>query len=252
MNVTILGSGTAIPHPRRASPGFVIEHEGLVLVDPSSGSLHRLARSGLDFRHIRSVIFSHYHPDHTGDLLPLLFACYIDQDAPQRLLLLGPPGLRRFVQGLVSLYGEWVGRLHSRLDIEEAEDWSGLVQGLSLSSLPVVHSEPALGYRWESPSGRTLAYSGDTEPCHNLVRLCSQADVALLEASYPRHLEAPGHLTGYSAGRAAAQAGVKRLLLCHRYPVCDQYDLLQEVREAGFEGECELAADGQRLNLLAT
>ncbi|HSR53596.1 MAG TPA: ribonuclease Z [Acidobacteriota bacterium] len=249
MKVTILGSGTAIPHPERASPGFVIDHEGLILVDPSSGSLHRLARAGLDFRRIRSVVFSHYHPDHTGDLLPLLFACYIDRDAPQRLRLIGPPGLRRFCQGLVSLYGEWVGRIYARLSLEEVEEWRGRYHGLQWEALPVVHSEPALAYRWTGPSGNVLAYSGDTEPCRNLIEICRQADIALMEASYPRHMEAPGHLTGYSAGQCAVRARVKRLLLCHRYPACDDYDLPAEVRQAGFEGACQLARDGQQLDL---
>lgn len=249
MQVTILGSGTAIPHPQRASPGFVIGREALVLVDPSSGSLHRLARAGLDFRSIGSVVFSHYHPDHTGDLLPLLFACYIDDRAPRRLRLVGPPGLRRFCQGLVSLYGEWVGRIYARLDLEEVEDWSGRLHGMKMEALPVVHSEPALAFRWTAEPGSVLAYSGDTEPCPNLIEICRDADLALLEASYPRHLQAPGHLTGYSAGQSAAQAGVKHLLLCHRYPACDDHDLIAEVRQAGFQGTCGLARDGQQLQI---
>ena len=75
MKITILGSGTSIPHPHRASPGLAVElPEGVALIDPSPGSIHRMVGHGLSFPALRWVLFTHFHPDHTGDLVPILFA----------------------------------------------------------------------------------------------------------------------------------------------------------------------------------
>ncbi|MEE8584448.1 MAG: MBL fold metallo-hydrolase [Acidobacteriota bacterium] len=249
MIVTILGSGTGIPHPDRASPGFVVGvGERTLLVDPSAGSLQRMAQLGLSFRDVDTVLFSHYHPDHTGDLLPLLFARRIEGlNTP--LDLIGPPGLRDFFAGLVRLYGSWVAELEADLAFQEIGHWEGDYPGWTLQSVPVAHTDHSLGYRWNLPDGASFAYSGDTDYCSGLVRLARDADVALIEASHPPPFKVSGHLSGLTAGRAAAEAGVKRLILQHRYPLWDSHDLLAEVRQGGFEGPAEPARDGMRIQV---
>jgi ribonuclease BN (tRNA processing enzyme) len=96
MQITILGSGTSIPHPQRASPGLVIQmDETTVLVDPSSGSLHRAERYGTATSNIDYVFLSHFHPDHTGDIAPLLFALKNSEYFEARTLtLVGPSGIK--------------------------------------------------------------------------------------------------------------------------------------------------------------
>jgi ribonuclease BN (tRNA processing enzyme) len=249
MLVTVLGSGTGIPHPERASPGFVVQVSSrTLLVDPSSGSLQRMAQHGLSFRDVNAVVFSHFHPDHCGDLLPLLFARRIE-GLSTPLKLLGPPGLLDFFEGLVRLYGDWVAELREQIGFEEIMHWQGDFAGWKLQSFPVAHTEHSLGYRWTLPDGCCFCYSGDTDYCSGLIRLAKGADAALIEASHPHPLKVEGHLSGLLAGRAAAEAGVKRLILHHRYPVWDGCDLLAEVRQGGYQGPAEPARDGMKIQI---
>ena len=51
-----------------------------------------------------------------------------------------------------------------------------------------------------------------------------------------------GHLTPMTAGRVANEANAKKLVLVHRYPVCDRYDLMSPCKKH-FNGEIVLGED---------
>jgi ribonuclease BN (tRNA processing enzyme) len=90
-----------------------------------------------------------------------------------------------------------------------------------------------------------LAYSGDTDACEGLLPLARGADLFLAEASFQEGRdEVRGvHLTGRRAGRAAADAGCRRLLLTHVPVWTDPEVVLAEARSA-FPGPVELARPG--------
>ncbi|MCH8018156.1 MAG: MBL fold metallo-hydrolase, partial [Acidobacteria bacterium] len=58
-----------------------------------------------------------------------------------------------------------------------------------------------------------------------------------------------GHLTPKLARKIAQKAGCKQLIITHLYPVCDDYDLLSEIRSSGYEGPAEIASDGMKIRL---
>ena len=75
LRFTVLGSGTAKPDPARGPTGFLLQaHGASVLIDGGSGTLHRLARVGVDAVELDAGVYSHRHVDHSGDFVPLLFA----------------------------------------------------------------------------------------------------------------------------------------------------------------------------------
>jgi ribonuclease BN (tRNA processing enzyme) len=78
------------------------------------------------------------------------------------------------------------------------------------------------------------------------VGLAQGADLLVLECSNP--FKVPGHLTPAEAGRLAARAGVKRLLLTHFYPPCDEVDVVALAAQE-FDGEIIRAEDGLRLEI---
>jgi ribonuclease BN (tRNA processing enzyme) len=251
MKVTILGSGTGIPHPHRASPGLVVElGDATALVDPSSGSLHRMVCAGLPLERLRWVVISHFHPDHTAEIVPLLFALRNPKFASAGpFCLIGPPGLRDHYRSLEEVYGDWVRLSPGRLSFQETLDGEVSLSGCLLRTAPVDHVAPSLGMRFVDARGGVLTYSGDSDYCPRLVDLARDADVAILEASHPRVLKVPGHLDPELAGRVAVEAGVKRLVITHMYPSCDDHDLLAEVRQSGFDGEADVAFDGMRITI---
>ena len=103
----------------------------------------------------------------------------------------------------------------------------------------------AYGLRIEA-DGRTLAYSGDTGTCDALVETARDADMFLCEASFIEAKENPPdlHLTGAEAGRMAADAGVKRLVLTHVPPWYDPQIALAESKLT-YDGDVELAEPGR-------
>jgi len=110
---------------------------------------------------------------------------------------------------------------------------------------PVSHSLPGVALRITA-GGRTLAYSGDTGPCPEVLDAARQADLFLCEATL-RDGDGPGirlgHLTGGEAGRLAAAAGVHRLVLTHFFPTLDPQERAAEAR-AHFGGRVEVAREG--------
>lgn len=248
MMVTILGSGTCIPHPERASPGLVVEFdESTVLVDPSAGSLSRMERYGTSASRITHVLFSHYHPDHTGDLVPLLFAARVSQKhMPRKIQLIGPTGLAQLYSGLCEVYRDWIRLEDSRLNLVELEDHSLEFPDWSLQSLRVQHTATSQGFRFSDRSGSIFSYSGDSDYCDNLITLLKDADLAIVDAAYPSHLKVDGHLTPALAGKLAAKSQIQHLVLTHLYPECDGHDLIREARQSGFNGIVEVARDGRR------
>ncbi len=113
MQITILGSGTLVPTGVRGPAGYAVETDGTTfLLDGGSGTLRRLAEAGIDYRAIDHLFYSHVHPDHTGDLIPFLFAQrHIPPPAAPRardLTVHGPRGFAAFYRQLALIYGRWV------------------------------------------------------------------------------------------------------------------------------------------------
>ncbi len=75
MQITVVGSGTVVPRLERRQSCVVVRAGGQMLVfDIGSGALRGMLRSGLDPLSVDRIFFTHFHPDHTVDVVPLLFA----------------------------------------------------------------------------------------------------------------------------------------------------------------------------------
>jgi ribonuclease BN (tRNA processing enzyme) len=113
--------------------------------------------------------------------------------------------------------------------------------GVRVTAILVQHAPvfPAFAYRFDTPSGSAV-FSGDTGPCDNLVRLAQGADYLVHEvidvgfianrvAKMPNRDNIVNHLTEShtlpeDAGRIAARADVKTLVLSHLVPGDDEID----------------------------
>ena len=91
---------------------------------------------------------------------------------------------------------------------------------------PVYHTDQSLGYRIEDSQGRSIAYSGDTGPCDGLADLGREADLFVLECSFPEGRGMDNHLTPSEAGAAAGRANARKLILTHFYPQCEGADII--------------------------
>lgn len=250
MRMMVLGSGTAVPDPERGSPGLAVwVEESLLFLDLGSGSLGRAARFGISVADLDGVFLSHLHPDHTGDLVPLLFA-FRNPEWPRSkpLWLWGPPGFARHVAALENVYLGWIEPLGYERQVAELDDSVVLHGDWQLKTVPVRHGPPAIACALTDSKGRKLVYSGDTEPCEELISLAAGADLLVLECSFPEGRFCPGHLTPSQAGRIAARAEAKGLLLTHFYPACRDHDIVGACTRT-YGGRITLARDGLILDV---
>lgn len=250
MEITVLGSGTAIPEKGRGSPGIAVRSgDTLLFLDLGAGSLYRAARFGIEVGRVDGVLLSHLHPDHTGDLVSLLFA-FRNPEWPREetLFIHGPTGLLEFLKDLEAAYGAWIAAEGYQRHEKVFQRSESSLKNLHIKSCPVQHGPPAVAYEISGAGGNRLVYSGDTEYCDELTAFAKDADLLVLECSFPEGEERPGHLTPSGAGRIAGKARCRRLLLTHFYPACKGRDLLTPCRRH-YDGPITLAEDGMVIRL---
>lgn len=251
--VTILGSGTCVPYGRRGPAGYAVTSGSeTVLVDSGSGTLGRMVRAGIDYRHLAAIAYTHTHPDHTADLAPLLFALnYTPGFRRERALrVLGPHGFGDFLAVLESIYPGIRPRSYRREIIEMDDSELALGAGAILSRRVDHAGLAAVAYRFEI-GGASIVFSGDTTYCPGIVDLARGADLLVIEASSPFEDADPGaHLTAALAGRIASEAGARRIVLTHQYPICDEHDM-PGLAGAHFDGEVLVSEDLMVLEVVA-
>ena len=102
------------------------------------------------------------------------------------------------------------------------------------------HPVETLAVRADS-DGRSIAYSADTGPAWSLAALGTGFDLAVVEATLDEdEARRVQHLTGRQAGRLAADAGARALLLTHLAPGTDPARRAAEAAEA-YDGPVEVA-----------
>jgi ribonuclease BN (tRNA processing enzyme) len=109
-----------------------------------------------------------------------------------------------------------------------------------IRSSPVHHMIPTIGIRVESKKpDKVFAYSCDTEPCEQTVRLAAGADILIHEAGGATF----GHSSAEQAGEIASKAEVGKLYLIH-YPTgrFAKGDIGAEASKT-FQGEVVVAKD---------
>ena len=224
MKLTILGSGTCVPTPQRSCSGYLLQLDGQhILFDIGFGALRRMAEADLPYQDIDLVFISHTHPDHVADLVPLLMALkyHTEFKRTKKLTVIGPPGFRNFMDDAAVLFGDWiVSPEQYPLAIKEISGRPVRAGKATIRAYPMAHDRNAVGYRLEYVD-KVFAYSGDTGPCDAVIKLVRNADVALLECSFPDDQAMAGHLTPKEAGRIAQDARCKKLLLTHFYPMME-------------------------------
>jgi ribonuclease BN (tRNA processing enzyme) len=112
----------------------------------------------------------------------------------------------------------------------------------------MAHLPESVAYRIEFKDGKILTISGDTDYSRNLVELASEADLLVLECSFPNDKKVEGHLTPSLAGRIALESRCKKLVLAHLYPICDQFDIQKECEQV-FKGEIIVGEDLMRIKI---
>jgi len=244
MKITILGSGTSVPSLKRNSSGILIQNgETNSLIDCGYGTLHQLLRLGVTCRDINRIYFTHNHPDHMCDLIPLLFAVrYPMAPRKNKLEIVAGPGFKEFFDGLLKAYKGWLTPKTYEIEIIEQDEETREYDELSITTRKVNHLPISRGYRIIDERGRIAAFSGDTDTCDGMIELGRDADLLVLECATPDALKIDGHLSPMPAAKLAQKAQCKKLCLTHFYPPCDLLEFRKIVAQE-YTGELFFAED---------
>ncbi|RJX45145.1 MBL fold metallo-hydrolase [Halonotius aquaticus] len=249
MEVTFLGTGSAMPTGDRMQTGLLVTHDDRrLLVDCGSGVLHRLAATNAGYEGVSTVLLTHLHLDHVADLLPLLKARWLAGE--EHLEVVGPVGTKGLVDGLLSVHGYLDGRVDLQVrEIVASETVS--VGGLSVESRETQHSIDGLAYRFAvDGDDAEFAFSGDTEAFAGMARFVEGCRVVAHDCSFPDSVDVDGHPTPSQLGEAFADSDVDHLYLTHLYPHTEgtHEEMCATVAES-FDGEVHIARDGLRVSV---
>ncbi|MFD1641573.1 MBL fold metallo-hydrolase [Halohasta litorea] len=251
MQVTFLGTGSAMPTADRMQTGLLLSAGSQsLLVDCGSGVLHRLANTETGYEGVGSVLLTHLHLDHVADLLPLLKARWLA--GKEHLEIVGPQGTKGLVDGLLSVHDYLDGRVDLRIrEVTAGHPFE--VAGFSVEGHETRHSMDGLAYRFADPSETepVFAFSGDSEAFAGLAGFADGCRVLAHDCSFPDDVDVSGHPTPTQLGEALANCAVDRLYLTHLYPHTEgnHDEMRQAVADGGFEGEIRFARDGLRVDL---
>tara|TARA_B100000315_G_scaffold259407_1_gene315350 strand:+ start:7881 stop:8636 length:756 start_codon:yes stop_codon:yes gene_type:complete len=246
MQLTILGSGTLIPTPERGNSGYFLQTDNqTILIDGGSGTLRQISRFGLNYREIDMICYTHLHPDHTFDLIPLLFAYKHDSELqmPKNLKMICPVGFQNYFDRLMNIYADWLMSEEVNIEIHEIERGNIDLDGLTIQCRHTEHTDHSVTYRFIDSTNKNLFYSGDTDMCEELIESAKDVDVLLLECSFPDTMKRNGHLTPSLCGEIAAETNCKKLVLTHFYPEVLKTDIISAVNTV-YNGDVILAEDG--------
>jgi ribonuclease BN (tRNA processing enzyme) len=248
--LVLLGTGGG-PRPRTASSAsaqVIVANSVAYVVDCGDGIARQLAFAGVPLPALRHVFITHQHSDHNADYGNLLWLAWT-AGLRTRVDTWGPPPLERMTKLFFEMNAYDIdtrianeGRppLAPLIHVHDLRD-GGMVmsdENLKVTAALVDHPPvvPAFAYRFDALD-RSIVISGDTAPSENLVKLAAGADVLVHSVMFPAAIDrlvarVPNaaalkasilaHQTSAEdAGRVAARAGVKTLVLSHFVPPDD-------------------------------
>ncbi len=252
MKLIVLGSGTSVPHPDRASSAHWVETSaGSVLLDISADAAHRMAQEQLDWPNLDAIWVSHFHLDHLGGLPTFLFGSKWAPQTQSRtkpLRIFGPAGLERILRAISESNQYPLFDQPFPMQIIEVPSATrfDILPGVTADTFSTPHTDESLAVRLIDQGSKTLVYTSDTGFSENLAAFANGADLLLMECSFRRNKPVEKHLELADAMKLAQMSSPRKVVLAHLYPEWDGIDLETEARQL-WAGETIAAVDGLRL-----
>ncbi len=274
LELVVLGSGGPRPFGRAGS-SYVVEvnHVPRVLVDAGPGAFVRIGEMKVDLEKIDTVLLTHLHIDHSGDIAGFFKARTLTASADSITFnVFGPsggglfPSTSKFVNELFEKGGAWeyqktFGSAETIRAVDLPINLNPEVQqlsdagGLRVTAIATHHGDcPSVAYRVDF-GGESIVFSGDMDASAvpNLVKLARGCSLLVVHCAV---LDPPGspkqlydyHTPPKKIGEAARDAGAKRVLLSHIAPDVEGASraVLRSIGES-YKGPVSFARDRERI-----
>jgi ribonuclease Z len=244
----ILGSSNAIPDEHHENTHMAVAGDkNIVLIDCVSNPILRLPQAGIEFDALTDLILTHFHPDHVSGVPLLLMNMWL-LGRKDPLNIYGLHHTLDRIEDLMGFYSweDWPNFFPVVFHRLPQEEMTPVLENdeFRIIASPVRHMVPTIGLRLENVQSRTsVAYSCDTEPCEQVVRLANRVDFLIHEAAGA----GVGHSSAAQAGEIASEAGVNGLYLIHYQTRGFDTQALIAEAQSKYAGKVALAEDFMQL-----
>jgi ribonuclease BN (tRNA processing enzyme) len=213
-------------------PGFLIEYNNKkVLLDCGSG-ITRLLNFPEDLKNL-SVIVTHYHKDHFGDLGALQYASYAYHNLgllDEKLKIYLPKNDVLFNKVSITSNNESFAKYYDIYD-----SYSIHIDDLSITFEDNnSHTIESYMVKLQNKDFKIIYTSdiGTTNFC-KLINFCKNADLIICESSLLKihNSNSKTHMTAYDAGILANKSNAQKLLLTHFWSEEDKELYLKEAKQ---------------------
>ena len=267
--ITPLGTVSPYCYQDKNCPGFLIQYkENNILLDCGNGITRYLDLP--KYLNNLTIIISHLHPDHYGDLLSIASTSYVFNRLGylnERIKVYIPKGDKiKISEDYKDTDGWSASRIVEKnlfgydyllnLEKESYLKFIPYVQKdkLYFDDLEITFSEnphPIITYSIKlETDGIKLVYSSDTGYKYNcLEKFAKDANLLICESTFLRGQlkNSDNHLYAYEASKIAKNANVDKLLLTNFWPNIDKQKYVDEAREIFLN--TEYAKEGKKLIL---
>lgn len=235
MKLTVLGSGSSNPHPKRSSSGYWLETRGgTVMLDFSASMPLRMAQENLDWQNLDAIWISHFHLDHCGGIAPFLagtkhVAAMKERAKPLRIF--GPAGIAKLIDGFDAVNNYRLLEQPFPVEIVEVEQLEKfeILPGVEAVTCKTPHTDESHAIRIMDADGKTLVYSADTGFDEIMATFANAVDLFILECTFIRDKPKIKHLELAEAIYLIRRSKCKQEMLTHFYPEWDDVDFAAEV-----------------------
>lgn len=147
LNVCLLAPGGVMPFHDRFLTSMILSCNGsMVLVDCGEGTQILLKKLKWGLKNIDIICFTHYHADHIAGL-PGLLSTIGNSGREEELILIGPKGLKKVVEGLLVITPELGYDIKLIETCDKLEEYTH--KDFVINSIPVKHSVDCMMYSVE-------------------------------------------------------------------------------------------------------
>jgi len=230
MHLTILGSGSFLPHEKRNCSGYLLDiGDETLLLDGGSGTLRQMVKAERSVLEVGRVFYSHFHLDHTADFLPLLFTrkYYKPQRPNAPLYIHAHPDFAYYFDNLTKMFEKWTA------DPDYPTYFSPITPGMhdfssyQVQVFPSNHAPESQMYRFIGPDGESLLYTGDVGLDEILINASRNVDLLLIECGNLSNVPIAGHLNPEQIKTVIEAAQPERVILTHLPPEVDNLDITE-------------------------